>query len=162
MSSGIFKILALFSAAVALRLASSIIDTKRGREAEMNPFYFVVGLGLAGALGTLARYGVGVVAVIAFGNSYPYGTFFVNVFGAFLFGLLHGLPQIPAEWRIILLTGFLGGFTTFSAFAFENQNLLEQHRYIAFTIHIAGQNILGIVAVLAGLALTAWLCAVSR
>jgi CrcB protein len=121
----------------------------------MNPFYFIIGLGLAGALGTLARYGAGVVAVALLGTSYPYGTFFVNVSGSFLFGLLAGLPLIPTEWRIILLTGFLGGFTTFSAFAFENQQLLEQHRYIAFAVNVAGQNILGIVAVIAGFAITA-------
>ena len=119
----------------------------------MSLFYFTIGLGLAGALGTLARYWVGVVSVAALGTSYPFGTFFVNVLGSFLFGLAMGLPQIPAEWRIILLAGFLGGFTTFSAFAFENQQLLEQHQYIAFTIHIVGQNFLGIIAVLAGFAI---------
>jgi len=122
----------------------------------MHTFYFVVGLGLAGALGTLARYGVGVVTVAALGTSYPYGTFCVNVFGSFLFGLLAGLPQIPVEWRIILLTGFLGGFTTFSAFASENYHLLAAQRYTAFAVYILGQNILGIVAVLAGVILAAW------
>ena len=121
----------------------------------MNPFYFITGLALAGALGTLARYGVGIVSVAAFGASYPYGTFIVNVIGSFLFGLLAGLPRLPVEWQFILLTGFLGGFTTFSAFAFENYELLEKHRYIAFAVHVAGQNILGIAAVLAGFVLAA-------
>ena len=122
----------------------------------MNSFYFITCLGLAGALGTLARYGIGLAAVAAFGTSYPYGTFFINVLGSFLFGLLAGLPRLSVEWQIILLTGFLGGFTTFSAFAFENYQLLGQHRYIAFTVNVAGQNILGIIAVLAGFALAAW------
>jgi len=63
----------------------------------MNPFYFLTGLALAGALGTLARYGSGLLSVAAFGTSYPYGTFFVNVFGSFLFGLLAGLPRISTE-----------------------------------------------------------------
>ena len=121
----------------------------------MHPFYFFIGLALAGALGTLARYGVGVASVAAFGASYPYGTFFVNMFGSFLFGLLAGLPRLSAEWQIILLTGFVGGFTTFSAFAFENHQLLGQHRYIAFFVNVAGQNVLGILAVLAGLLLVA-------
>ena len=122
----------------------------------MNPVYCIIGLTIAGALGTLARYGVGLVSVSVFGSSYPYGTFFVNVLGSFLFGLAAGCPQIPTEWRLIILTGFLGGFTTFSAFAFENYQLLEQHRYIAFAVHVAGQNVLGIVAVLAGFALATW------
>ena len=122
----------------------------------MNSFYFIIGLALAGALGTLARYGVGIASVAAFGTSYPYGTFIVNVFGSFLFGLLAGLPRLPVEWQIILLTGFLGGFTTFSAFAFENYELLEKQRYIAFAVHVLGQNFLSIIAVLAGFVLAAW------
>ena len=121
----------------------------------MNPFHFITGLALAGALGTLARYGVGCASVTLFGTSYPYGTFIVNVLGSFLFGLLTGVPQIPPQWRIILLTGFLGGFTTFSAFAFENYHLLGQHRYVSFFVHVAGQNVLGIAAVLAGFVLAA-------
>jgi CrcB protein len=111
---------------------------------------------LAGALGTLARYAVGIVSVAVFGTSYPYGTFLVNMLGSFLFGLLAGLPRLSVEWQIILLTGFLGGFTTFSAFAFENYQLLGQHRYLAFVAHVAGQNILGIAAVVAGCVLAAW------
>ena len=122
----------------------------------MNPFYFITGLAVAGALGTLARYAVGIVSIAAFGTSYPYGTFFVNVLGSFLFGLLAGLPRLPMEWQVIVLTGFLGGFTTFSAFAFENYQLLGQHRYLAFAVHVAGQNILGIAAVVAGCVLAAW------
>ena len=121
----------------------------------MYPFYFFIGLALAGALGTLARYGVGVASVAAFGASYPYGTFFVNMFGSFLFGLLAGLPRLSAEWQIILLTGFVGGFTTFSAFAFDNYHLLGQHRYIAFFVNVVSQNVLGIIAVLAGFLLVA-------
>jgi CrcB protein len=122
----------------------------------MNPFSFIIGLALAGALGTVARYGVGIVSATAFGTAYPFGTFFVNVFGSFLFGLLAGLPRLSSEWQIIVLTGFLGGFTTFSAFAFENYQLLGQHRYIAFAVHVAGQNVLGIIAVLIGFSLSAW------
>jgi CrcB protein len=122
----------------------------------MNSFFFLISLALAGALGTLARYGVGAASATAWGTSYPYGTFFVNVFGSFLFGLLAGLPQISTEWRIVLLTGFLGGFTTFSAFAAENYHLLAEQRYSAFAVHVLGQNILGIAAVLAGVVLTAW------
>ena len=122
----------------------------------MNPFYFFISLALAGALGTLARYGVGVVSTTALGASYPYGTFFVNVAGSFLFGLLAGLPQMSTEGRIIVLTGFLGGFTTFSAFAAENYHMLAEQRYTAFAVHVLGQNLLGIAAVLAGFVLAAW------
>ena len=122
----------------------------------MNSQYFIIGLALAGALGTSARYGINTASATALGTSYPYGTFFVNVFGSFLFGLLAGLPQISAEWRLILLTGFLGGFTTFSAFAAENYHMLTEQRYLPFAVHVLGQNILGILAVLTGFALAAW------
>ena len=57
--------------------------------------------------------------------------------------------------QTILLTGFLGGFTTFSAYAFENYQLLGQQRYVAFAVHMMGQNVLGIAAVLTGFTLAA-------
>lgn len=125
----------------------------------MTTLYFLPCLALAGALGTLARYGVSLLSTAAFGPAYPYGTLIVNVLGSFLYGLLAGLPRMSPEMQVIVLTGFLGGFTTFSAYAFENYHLLGQQRYVAFAVHLAGQNALGIAAVLAGFALSAWVAA---
>ncbi|MDR3234546.1 MAG: CrcB family protein [Planctomycetaceae bacterium] len=113
----------------------------------------VAALALAGALGTLARYAAGIAAVAAFGNAYPYGTYIVNIAGCFLFGTAAGIfANASTEWRTIFLTGFLGGFTTFSAFAFENYQFLERQQYVLFAVHCIGQNGLGIAAVLLGLA----------
>ena len=75
---------------------------------------------LGGAFGAVARYGVGLWAVRAFGDALPYATFGVNILGGFAMGLLIGL--VPLENRsahILLGVGVLGGFTTFSSFAIE-------------------------------------------
>jgi CrcB protein len=120
----------------------------------MNTIYHLLGIGFAGALGTLSRYGVSLGAATLFGTSYPWGTYLVNMIGCFLFGIVSGLiacGSLSAEWKTILLTGFLGGFTTFSAFAAENQQFLSEQRWNAFFFHLIGQNILGIAAVFGGL-----------
>ncbi|MDR0521717.1 MAG: CrcB family protein [Planctomycetaceae bacterium] len=117
----------------------------------MDSFYLIFGIGIAGGLGSLARYGTGLGAAAIFGTAYPFGTLIVNVAGSFLFGFCAGTAVIPAAWKPVLLIGFLGGFTTFSALAFENYHFLTQQRYFVFAVHLLGQNILGIAAVLAGM-----------
>ena len=88
--------------------------------------------------------------------AFPWGTFLVNMLGCFLFGILVetlSSNRLPPEWKPILLTGFLGGFTTFSAFAFENQRFLEQRQWTLLAVNLIVQNGLGILAVIAGTAL---------
>ncbi|MDR1140883.1 MAG: CrcB family protein [Planctomycetaceae bacterium] len=119
-------------------------------------FYHLLGIGVAGAAGTLARYGVNLATAVLVGTSYPWGTYLVNMIGCFLFGIISGLiagGSLSAEWKAILLTGFLGGFTTFSAFAAENQQFLSERRWNALISHLVGQNLLGIAAVFGGLML---------
>ena len=81
-------------------------------------------LALAGALGTLARYGASELANRLAGGHYPLGTFTVNVLGSFLFGFIWHLAAvrllIPDQLRIILLVGFMGSFTTFSSLMFDS------------------------------------------
>jgi len=120
----------------------------------MNTSLQICFLAAAGALGTLARYGVSQGTAVLWGTSFPWGTFIVNVFGCFLFGLVAGWVTngiIPPHWKLILLTGFMGGFTTFSAFGYENHQLLSDNRFIVLIFNLLGQNILGILAVIAGL-----------
>lgn len=122
----------------------------------MKTFLHLLGVGIAGGLGTLARYGVGHGSTALFGPHYPWGTYIVNLLGCFLFGCIAGLVTLElfsAEWKVYLLTGFLGGFTTFSAFAFENHQFLVSRRWDVLAFHLIGQNILGILAVLVGLLL---------
>lgn len=82
---------------------------------------------LGGGLGSLGRWLVGLAALRALGNGFPYGTLAVNILGGFVMGvlarLLVNLPSGGHDWRIFLMTGVLGGFTTFSAFSLDAATL---------------------------------------
>lgn len=114
-------------------------------------------IALAGAVGTLARYGLTHLVQRHAGLTFPWGTFAVNVVGCLLFGLCWSLIEQRvahvAEWRAVILVGLLGGFTTFSSFAFEGAGLLRNGEWGLALLHMAGQNVLGILAIFAGLAL---------
>lgn len=89
--------------------------------------------------------------------SFPYGTFVVNVTGCFLFGLAWALFEnrfvLAGTARIMVLTGFMGAFTTFSTFAFETSMLLRDGQWVLAFLNLAGQNLLGLSAMFGGLAL---------
>jgi len=114
-------------------------------------------LALAGAAGTLCRFGLSGLMNTILGKSFPWGTLVVNAVGCLLFGLI--APQIETRFslspqaRLVLLTGFLGAFTTFSTFAFETTEKIHEHAWMIVTANVMAQNVLGIVCVLAGMAL---------
>ena len=85
----------------------------------------------------------------------PLGTLIVNILGSLLIGIFLGLglkqEMLSPNATLLLATGFCGGFTTFSAFSYENQALLKAGDYLNFGIYSAGSIFLGIAAVLAGL-----------
>lgn len=107
-----------------------------------------------GALGSAARYFVGAIAFRLFGPEFPWGTLAVNVIGCLLMGILAGFvilrDAVPADLRIFLMTGVLGGFTTFSAFALDSYFLYERTPAAA-GIYIAASVVLSLAALLAGL-----------
>lgn len=83
---------------------------------------------LGGAAGTLARYGLGMLVQRSSGAAFPWGTLTVNLIGAFVIGILYESftrVQIEPQVRLLLFTGLLGGFTTFSAFGVEAFNLFR-------------------------------------
>jgi CrcB protein len=88
---------------------------------------------------------------------FPLGTLAVNLIGCLLFGLVWGWlePRLgfSAQTRTVLLTGFLGAFTTFSTFAFETATLLQGGQTAAAALNVTLQTVLGVALVLAGLAL---------
>jgi CrcB protein len=92
-------------------------------------------IGLAGAVGTLARYGIGLWAGKTFGMTFPYGTLIVNVVGCFLIALVAQLAVtttvISPVLRLTLTTGFMGGLTTYSSFNLETTNLLRERAWSA-------------------------------
>jgi len=114
-------------------------------------------LALAGAAGTLCRFGLSGLANAVLGKSFPWGTLVVNASGCLLFGLIAPLIDtrltLSPQARLVLLTGFLGAFTTFSTFAFETTEYLNEQAWLAAAANLIGQNVLGILCVLAGMAM---------
>lgn len=113
-------------------------------------------IGLAGAAGALTRYGLGGLVQNLAGSSLPVGTAFVNILGSFLFGLVWSLAEermvISPEARVIILTGFMGSFTTFSTFMFETGNLLRDAQWLLAAGNVAFQVALGLAGMFLGLA----------
>ena len=114
-------------------------------------------LALAGALGTLTRYAISGWTQRLAGESFPWGTLAVNMAGCFLFGFVWALAEdrlvISGETRFLILTGFMGAFTTFSTYAFETADQLRESQWLLATANVAAQTVGGLVLVLAGLAL---------
>ena len=106
---------------------------------------------LGGALGSVLRYGVGVYATAALGGGFPWGTLAVNIIGSASIGLLGGLG-VSGDLRLLLVTGVLGGFTTFSAFSLET-GLLFQRGWWWAALYVGASLGLG----LAAFALCFWL-----
>ena len=109
---------------------------------------------LGGAVGSVARYLAVTAATRAFGADFPWGTFMVNVAGSFAIGAIMaaimGWFGGATDLRVLLVTGFLGGFTTFSAFSFEMLTLLQRQAYAAAFGYAAGSVLLSLAAVFAG------------
>lgn len=111
-------------------------------------------VGLGGGLGSIFRYLTSVLAGKLLPSPFPWGTLVVNIVGCLLIGLLVGMFEkgqlLSSELRLLLIAGFCGGYTTFSAFALENINLFSnQHSSLAF-LYIAASVLLGLAAVWAG------------
>ncbi|MBA1348214.1 fluoride efflux transporter CrcB [Rhizobium indicum] len=109
-----------------------------------------------GAIGSLLRYYVGQWALRLMGPAFPWGTLAVNVVGCFVIGVFAELIarkfNASVELRLLLITGFLGGFTTFSAFSLDAISLFERGEAVAGSIYIAASVGLSMAAVIAGLA----------
>jgi CrcB protein len=115
----------------------------------------VLCIAAAGALGSVARWLLAQAVAQRFGDGYPAGTFVVNVLGCLLFGVCMGIAGTgwSQPLRAAVFTGFFGGFTTFSSFAFECSELLAAGRTGAFALNVLGQNVLGIGGMWLGLLL---------
>ncbi len=119
-------------------------------------------LAAAGAIGTIARWGVyaGSRHLPGIAANLPLATLTVNTLGSFAFGLVfaltepaRGAPISPAtsSTRLLVLTGFMGAFTTFSTFAFETGQYLRQGQTGLALANVAANNLIGLAAVLLGL-----------
>ncbi len=114
--------------------------------------YLVVCLG--GAVGSLARYITGTAIMARFGGIFPLGTLAINVSGSFLIGLLMTLlterGQPHPYWRLLLVVGFLGGYTTFSSFEYESYRAVRDGGQWLALLNVLASVGLGYLAVWTG------------
>ncbi len=110
---------------------------------------------VGGAAGASARHLVGLMSIRAFGTEFPAGTFIVNIVGCLAMGLFVGLLahrfQGSQALRLLIATGFLGGFTTFSAFSLDFTILWERNEMALAIVYVAASVILSLAALAAGL-----------
>jgi fluoride exporter len=108
-----------------------------------------------GAIGAALRYGIGIQITARAGEGFPWHTLVINVVGAFLIGVLLALPWVGmgsgAPWRLFLVTGILGGFTTFSTLSYESIELISHGRVFAGLANMFGSGALGLGAAWLGL-----------
>jgi CrcB protein len=117
--------------------------------------YKLLLIALGGALGTLARYGTHVLAKGAGERlAFPVATLAVNLLGCFLIGFLQGVLverwPVREEYRLMLIVGFLGGFTTFSTFGWDTAALLREGEVGRGVVYLAASNVVGVALVFAG------------
>jgi fluoride exporter len=110
-----------------------------------------------GAIGSAARYLLSAFVLRVSGSLFPFGTFAVNLLGCIVFGLIAGAAdqRVPlgSASRAFLLIGVLGGFTTFSSYAFESFWLLRDGHIGAASLNVVGQVVAGLLGVWMGFSL---------
>ena len=111
-------------------------------------------VGFGGALGSIARYLVGLLVHERAGTRFPYGTFVVNIAGCFVMGLvlavLDARLELSPAWREAVPIGFIGAFTTFSTFEYETLRAMQNGEALAALAYVVSSVVLGLGAVWAG------------
>lgn len=112
-------------------------------------------VGLGGGIGSILRYLSQRMADKVHPIHFPWGTFAVNIIGCFLIGLFWGISfksfETNENWKLYLMTGLCGGFTTFSAFTLEGIGLLKEQKIALFFLYIAGSVLVGLAATYVGM-----------
>jgi CrcB protein len=114
-------------------------------------------ISVAAILGANLRYVLGRVAARELGPIFPFGTLIINVLGSFIVGLFviwtTERVLVDPRWRLLVVVGFCGSFTTFSGYAFETISFFEQGQWGLMLANIIGNNLLCLAGALAGMAL---------
>jgi len=117
----------------------------------------LLAIAAGGALGSVARYLVGIGSTRLFGLAFPWGTLIVNIAGSFLIGAFMALfalkVGLPQEVRVFLTVGICGGFTTFSTFSLDAYVLMERGEWWPAAAYIVASVVLSIAAMVGGLQL---------
>jgi len=112
---------------------------------------------LGGGLGAMLRHAINLGCARVCGLAFPYGTFVINITGSLVMGLIAGYLALKGEasqhWRLFLMTGILGGYTTFSAFSLDSVVLYQRGDIALAAFYVGGSVALSIAGLLAGLAL---------
>jgi CrcB protein len=116
-----------------------------------------IAISVAAIVGANLRYLLSRIAARQFGPVFPYGTLFINVVGSFIVGFFIVWTTervlIDPRWRLLVVIGFCGSFTTFSSYAFETMAYFEQGQWGLMAVNILSNNLLCLGAALAGMAL---------
>jgi CrcB protein len=113
-------------------------------------------IALGGAVGSVGRHGVNMLALRFMGPDFPWGTLAVNVIGSLMIGIIAGVLALLTEWsqelRLFLVVGILGGFTTFSAFSLDSVLLWDRGAYLQMALYVGGSVLISIAGTIGGLA----------
>ena len=125
-----------------------------GRRGQMRSYLLVF---FGGGLGASLRHPSTSVCARCLGTAFPWGTFIINISGSLVMGLIAGYLAFKGEasqpWRLFLMTGILGGYTTFSAFSLDAALLYERGEIGSALFYVLGSVVLSIAGLFAGLAL---------
>src|SRR5947208_7713709 len=114
-------------------------------------------VGIGGFVGSIARYLVAVLFASQVPSVFPFATLTVNIVGCFVIGILFALSDrgniFSPEWRILLTTGFCGGFTTFSTFSYESLRLMQDGEYLYLAAYVLLSVVIGLAATYVGIIL---------
>lgn len=121
----------------------------------------MLAVALGAAIGANLRYGLTLWAAQRFGTSWPYGTFIINLLGCLVIGGLLSLATsrltLTEPLRLLLVTGLLGGFTTFSSFGYESVSMINSGNWVGAGLYVGGSVVLGLGAVFLGASTMRWL-----
>lgn len=124
-----------------------------------SPGRTIIAISLGTIAGALSRYYLGLQITNSFGPQIPYGTFIINITGCFVMGLLVAISEeqgfrIHLDLRLLLFTGFLGSYTTFSSYELDSLRLIESDHLELALFYWLGSAILGLLSLVTGLTLT--------
>ena len=125
----------------------------------MTPLLFLA-IAVAGGLGAVCRFVLDGILKSLSETDFPWPTALINITGSLLLGLITGLAvggPLSDAWRLVLGTGFLGGYTTFSTASVDTIRLLQQRRWTAGILHGLGTLVIAVGAAGLGLGLSLWL-----